>query len=139
VRTGERVTQPLLAQQRLRAHLLCQKGLAIACCAGFAQVKVGGAKRLVAQLQATREIGAVFVVCQGIEVAPERGANKTHAVQHQRFALQPRNAELVADRAQPVMCGVEILCVVFMVPGHQQHRHRPASKLRQGGKALQAE
>lgn len=25
-------------------------------------------------------------VCQGIEVAPERGANKTHAVQHQRFA-----------------------------------------------------
>ena len=121
------------------AHLFGQKRLAAPRAAGLAQVEIGGAKGFFPLLQIARGMAAHVVDGERIEVAPQRGADKAHAAQHQRVALQQVDAELLAGTLQTLVGFVEIQSVVFMVAGNEDHRRRPMRKLRQRRKALQTE
>ena len=136
---GQRLAQPLLADQRLLAHGLGQEGLAVARAAGLLQVEIGGAKGLLAQLEQPGQIGHAFMHGHGVVVAPQRGAHEAHAAQHGGLALQPDHAHALAGGAQAGMGGVEVLHVVLMVARHEDHGAGPARVLGQGRETLQPE
>ena len=134
--------QPLMADQRLLAHLLGQQRQTLACRAGLLEVVVGGTKSLVARPELLRQQGrgsGLFGRAgwpQRIKVTPKGGANKAHGLATPvltggDFALQPDNAQTFASSAQADVRGIEVQRIVFMVAGDKQHRRWPAVQRRE--------
>jgi hypothetical protein len=114
---GQRGPQPLLADQRLLTHGFGQKRRSTARAARLAQVEIGGAKGLLAraQLLGQRRGAVVRGRAQRVEVAPQGGADKAHATECHRLALQPDQPQALAGAAQAAVGFIEIHAVVLVV------------------------
>ena len=137
-RLGQRLAQPLLADQRLLAPALGQHGLAMARGAGLlagrswprerpcracAAAAPGWTRRDRRRSPARRS-------------RPTAWCRRSARPQRQHLALQPGDAQALAGFAQARVGRVEVQVVVLVVARHVQHRHRPAVP---GRKAFQPE
>ncbi len=94
------------------------------------QVEISGAKGFVArfELLAQRDVAVGGVLCaERIKVAPQRAADKAHALPDAAFAFQPKDAQSCAGRLHALPGLVKFQPVVFVVAGHKHHGRRPVS------------
>jgi len=124
-RRGQRRAQPGLAIKRERADAFGEYRLAILDGRVLAQVVVRGAEGFGALLQLLGQRRALFHQC--VEVAPQRGADETHAIDRDDFAIEPGDAQARAGFLQSRVGGVVVERVEFVVAGDEQHL-----RLRQG-------
>ena len=134
---GQSITQPDLADQGLFTQALGQPGLTVAGSVCFAQIVVGSSKGFVAGLEQLRQrVNLRRTVqlrgrglcgrTQRVKVGPQRGADKSHTVQHHSFAFQPDQSQARASFAQAGVGFIKVQAVVFVIARHKNHRRGPA-------------
>ena len=116
---GQRAAQPFLAGQRHRAPAVGQHRFPAAQRGVLAEVVVGRADRLLVQLLLFQRVVAGG---EGVEIGPQRGADEAHAVDDDRFAVEPHDAQPLAGGAQACVGFVEFEPVVLVVARHVEHR-----------------
>ena len=96
------------------------------------EIGVGGTESLFTrpQVMAQGTWHVAGLVGESIEIAPQRGAHKTHTREHYRLLLKPDDAQRLGSRPQGRPTIHKLLAVVLMITGDIEHRHWPISEPR---------
>ena len=125
------MTQPRLILQSQHAHVLCQHWLAGQQGVVFLQGKIGRPESFVTRYQLLADgnrAGHRPAGGERVKICPKRATYKADALQHSHLALQPDEAQPLANLLQTCVRRVKLLGIVLMVAGHKNHRTWPVGE-----------